>query len=461
MLQPIYKYIPWIISAWIIVMLASLKFGWLDPFFWAAQNAKVQGIDYFALPKSYLNLLEGRSAFNTWAGKSYGPYATWYIGHPAFSVFIMSWFSFLSPWNSYAAFVVFSLMVMLYCGYLFSKHAIKIEQKSIYYMLLLVSFPVYWMLYVGNMHAPLVLATTLLLLAVYEITYAKNMIEEKAAGIKLLAGLLISFFSKPIVILLMPALLVVKETRKNAFIALILYIIVSLVFILVPMLNPEGVGLNRLLNVVFDFNYIKETMNIYKNKFVLTEYMKDNGIHWMNLIAQSEHRLNHIEVFSLPVFIDTLLDKQLSSSFYKIPLYTSLLFSLALAFIQERKTRLNVLLLIVMGVSLSFFLSYNTVWEYQFATVLPVIAMLYLLKEKQLFSKELIKIMLATGVFFYLPSFYFLIDKSTIDSSSLSLIRVSRVLPALILFMLIFYKTAQLIFTSVYSKVLNQKSQAD
>ncbi|MFN7014396.1 MAG: hypothetical protein ACK4ON_09030, partial [Bacteroidia bacterium] len=230
-MQNIYKLIPWVIAAWLFVMLASLKLGWLDVFFWAAENAQVQGIDYFALPKSYLNLLEGRSAFDTWGGTPYGPYATWYLGHPAFSVFVMFWFSFFSPWVSYVLFVVFSLFLLLYSAHHFSNLGTSSSEKVMPYFLLLCAFPVYWMLYVGNMHAPLVLAMSLLLIAIYEMLYGND---DKSARKKLLAALLISFFSKPIVILMIPALLLVKETRNTTFKALGIYAIVSILFIVVP-----------------------------------------------------------------------------------------------------------------------------------------------------------------------------------------------------------------------------------
>jgi hypothetical protein len=442
-MQNIYKLIPWFVVTWVIVMLASLKYGWLDTFFWAAKNAQVQGIDYFALPKSYLNLLNGRSAFDTWGGEAYGPYATWYLGHPAFSVFVMFWFSFFSPWVSYAAFVFFSLLLIVYAGYHFSKLASDSSEKRMAYFLLLCAFPLYWMLYVGNMHAPLVLAMSLLLIAVYELIYSNNNI---AAQQKLLAALLISFFSKPIVILMLPALLLVKETRNTTFKAIGIYVFVSIMFIIVPTLNPEGIGMARLLNVMFDFDFIKQNMNIYKNNFVLNEYMKDNAIHWLNLIAQSEHRLNHIEVFSLPVFIDSYVGKQLPAYIYKWPVYITLLLSFSLFFINDRNTRLKILLLLLCAISLTFYLSYNTVWEYQYASLMPVVALFYFLRNKGIFSKVEWIAVVVCSIFFYLPSFYFMLpQKEVYDLSEFNLIRLNRVIPSLLLFIILIIKIVRML----------------
>ena len=441
-MQNFYKLIPWIVAAWVLLMLGSLKLGWLDTFFWAAENAQVQGIDYFALPKSYLNLLEGRSAFDTWGGKNYGPYATWYLGHPAFSVFVMFWFSFFSPWLSYGLFVLFSLVVLFFAAKQFSKLASNSSEKVMSYFLILCAFPVYWMLYVGNMHAPLVLAISLILIAIYEMLYGND---DKSANQKLLVGLLISFFSKPIVILMLPSLLLVHETRKYTFKALGIYVVVSVLFIIVPTLNPEGISMARLLNIMFDFEFIKENMNIYKNKFVLNEYMKDNAIHWLNLIAQAEHRLNHIEVFSLPVFIDSIMGKQMPASIYKWPIHISLLLSATIFFIRDKKARLTSLMLLLSAISLTFYLSYNTVWEYQYASLLPVIALLYFLRNKSVFSNvELIAIAVCSTLF-YLPSLYFILpQKEVYDLTEFNIIRFNRVIPALILFLVLIIRIARI-----------------
>ena len=100
------------------------------------------------------------------------------------------------------------------------------------------------------------------------------------------------------------------------------------------MFNPQGLSYNKLMSVAWDFDFIKQNMNIYKNNFVLNEYMKDNSIHWLNLIAQSDYKLMHIDIYSLPVFLDTLMGKALPSAFYKMPVYLSLLFSGGIIFIK-------------------------------------------------------------------------------------------------------------------------------
>src|SRR5476651_767030 len=145
------KVIPLITVLWVLLMFLSLKYGILDAFFFDSSNVHVQGIDYFALPKSFLNLIAGISLYDTWGGAPYGPYATWYLAHPAFTVFVASWFSFFSPWTSYWLFVVFSVILLIYAGRLIANNTNSVIKKRLSYLLILCAFPTYWLLYVGNM----------------------------------------------------------------------------------------------------------------------------------------------------------------------------------------------------------------------------------------------------------------------------------------------------------------------
>jgi hypothetical protein len=423
---------PILIGAIVLFMLLSLHFGWLDVFFFGAEHAKVQGIDYFAVPKSFLNLLEGRSAFDTWGGQQYGPYSTWYLAHPAFSVFVASWFSFFSPWLSYWLFILFSVLIMVYVASFIGKMASSQFQRTVIYFVILCGFPTYWMLYVGNMHAPLVLALALILVGIIKLTYENN---AKEATTILLVGLLISFFTKPIVLLMLPVLLLVKETRKTTLKSLLIYSFVSLLFLIVPILNPQSIGWNKMLAIMFDFDFIKANMNIFKNNFVLNEYMKDNSIHWLNLIAQSDYKLMHIDVFSLPVFMDTIMGVEVNPKLFKLPIYLCILLSFCIPFIKDVRLKLESLLLLIITISLTFFLSYNTVWEYQFASILPVLGVLIVLRNKNVFYKKSLNQLFIAGLVICLPSLYFLVRGGDFQTPlSLTLIRITRVIPVLVMF---------------------------
>lgn len=435
MQEKLSKLLPYIIGLIILTMLLSLHFGLLDLFFFGAEHATVQGIDYFAVPKSFINLLEKRSIYDTWGGQSYGPYSTWYLAHPAFSVFVSSWFSFFSPWVSYWLFCIFSILVMGACGYFISKTTLDPFKKKLSYFFILCTFPTYWMLYVGNMHATLVLALTLIIVGIYELTYCQN---DKQANNKLLIGLLLSFFSKPIVLLMLPLLLLIKDTRKTTIKSLLIYGVVSLAFIFIPLFNPEAVGWEKLVGL--DIDFIKQNLNIYKNNFVLNEYMKDNSIHWLNLIAQSDYKLIHIDVFSLPVFMDVIIGQETAPWIFKLPIYISIILSIAVGSIDDKKIRLETALLLIMAISLTFFLSYNTVWEYQFTSVLPILAMLPILREQNVFYAKYIPSMLIIGAFICLPSFYFLLGEVDITSKlALTIVHCNKIIPVLILFLLIIF----------------------
>lgn len=439
-------YLPLITIVWCALMLLSLHTGWFNAFFYDSSNLHVQGIDYFALPKTFLNLKEGLSMFNTWGGTPYGPYATWYLGHPAFGLFVCSWFSLFSPWTSYWLFVIFSFGIMVFSAWLMAKRAPSLFAKRLTWFLLLFGFPLFWMLYVGNMHAPTVLALSCIFIA-FQIASSGALSTQQYKSVQrfLMAGLLISFFTKPIVLLMLPLLLLLKETRRTTLISLLIYGFVSFLFIVIPVLNPEGIGLSNIWKVATDISFIKQHMNIYQNNFVLNAYMKDNSIHWLNLIAQSDYRLMHIDVFSFPVFIDTLLGYPLNAAWYKIPIYITLILSCIVPFIKNRVLKFQTALLLLMAISLTFFLSYNTVWEYQYASLLPILALLPQLYQNNVFYKKWIPLLGAIAFFVSLPNCYVFLHGRTITPFFLLLIRLNRVIPVMLLFILFLFLIVQAI----------------
>ena len=91
------KALPWITGLCVLAQLLSLKLGLLNAFFFDAVHADVQGIDYFSLPKAFLNLAAGRSAYATFDPPAYGPHYTWFILHPAVAVWLGSWLSLFDP----------------------------------------------------------------------------------------------------------------------------------------------------------------------------------------------------------------------------------------------------------------------------------------------------------------------------------------------------------------------------
>lgn len=417
-------------------MLLSLYTGWLNPFFWAAEHAQVQGIDYFSLPKAYQNLLAGKSAFDTWGQPVFGPWATWYLAHPAFAVWVGFWFSYLSPWASYTFFVLASVGVTLLTAWLMARFALTPTYRALMYVLLLCAFPMYWTLYVGNIQQFFVLSLGLVHLGLFGLAFPRTLTWSRYAQGLLLAGLLISFFSKPLVILMIPMLLLVRATRITTIKALAVYSIVSLLFIVVPVLNPEGTGLSRVIEVAMDTDYIKSGMNIYTNNFQLNADMKDNSMHWLNLIAQSDFYLNHIEVYSFPVFVNSVVGDRLPGLLFKLPILLTLLCALALLFVKDNTKQVQGAMWLSGAVVCTFFLSYNTVWEYQYTAVLPFVAMLALLFERNIINRRFAWVAFGAAAFIYLPSLYVFIGSAKPDTATINLMRITRVLPVLVLFVL-------------------------
>ena len=421
---------------WLFFMLLSLRFGFLNVFSYSAANFSTHGIDFFSLPKAFLNLLEKRSMYDSWGGAAYGPYSTWYISHPACGLLVGFWFSFFKPWTSYWLFVLFSIAVMAWSAHVLSTCTTDPVRKSTCYLLILCSFPTYWVLYTGNIHAISILGFALILTALVTLAYRRDGLNQKSAQVYLLSGLLISFFSKPFALLYLPILLINKETRRTTILCLLIYAVVSLAFLQVPLLNPEKVDSIEMLQIAMNPQFIKEHLNVYNNNFVLNKYMKDNSIHWLHMVAQSDFYWNHIDVFSLSTFTNTLAGRLLPGFIYKLPLLIAVILSILLALIRDRTKRLELSLLLTMALTLTFLLSYNMVWEYQFALFLPAVVTLFLLREQaEFFRRTWASLVLGVSFFFYLPSFYFLLRGKEIEGFALTAIRANKVVPALIIYL--------------------------
>lgn len=80
--QRLSRALPFVTAAWVFLELISLRLPLLRPFFYDTLHADVQGIDFFSLPKAWLNLQAGRSLYGTFDPPAYGPHFTWYLAHP-------------------------------------------------------------------------------------------------------------------------------------------------------------------------------------------------------------------------------------------------------------------------------------------------------------------------------------------------------------------------------------------
>ena len=423
--------IVWLSTAlWLLVLLLSLKFGWLGGFFFDSRHAHVQGIDFFPVERAFLNVAAGRSEFDTFA-IPYGPYATWFLYHPALALVIGPLLAAFAPWTAYAIWTATAVVLMGVSAWIIMRRSDDPLRRSFAGLLLLGGFPVYIMLYVGNIQALLVLSIALVLASV------DAMRDEGATrrnrGL-LLTGLLISLFSKPAVLAMVPLLLMLKQTRRTTLKALGIYAIVSFAFLIVPGLNPAPTTWAERIQLATHPEVVRQTMNVYTNGFVVTPAMKDNSVHWLAMIGLSDFRMQHVDVYSLPAFLDGLLRTRTSDALYRIPAIVILEMSLLVWFVRSRPQRLDAALMVMMAASLLVFLSYGLVWEYHYTGVLPIAALLLMRKKPSPIEWTII----ALGIVVWLPSLYFVVSTQNLSQLWVeTVIRLNRVLPVLAIFCLL------------------------
>ena len=423
----------WIITAlWLFVLLASLKTGWLGCFFFDSSHAHVQGIDFFPVERAFLNLASGHSEYDTFA-INYGPYATWFLYHPALALVIGPLFAAFAPWKAYALWTAVSIALMGASAWIIMRRSTDPLRRALVGLIMLGGFPVYIMLYVGNVQALLVLSITLVFVSVDAIREEGPTPSNQRL---LLVGLLISLFSKPAVLAMLPLLLMLKQTRRTTLKAMGIYAVVSLAFLVVPGLNPESITWQQRINLATHPVVVQQTMNVYTNGFQVTPAMKDNSIHWFAMTGLSDFRLLHIDVYSLPAFLDVVLHTHTPDALYRIPAILILEMSLLVWFVRSRSQRLEAALMILMAASLIVFLSYGLVWEYHYTGVLPIAALLLM---RQRLNKIEIAI-IALGIIIWFPTLYCFVSNQ--DPSQLwvhTLLRLTRVLPVLAIFCLLLF----------------------
>ena len=113
-------------------------------------------------------------------------------------------------------------------------------------------------------------------------------------------GPLIALLSKPVVILMLPALFVLPETRRKLLLPVAVYAVVSLLFLVAGDLDPAGY----------------------------------NGVHWLNIVvlrSGTRQFLNRIipsdfdlleapGLYSLPIFVGRMFGDGVPTLFFRIPL---------------------------------------------------------------------------------------------------------------------------------------------
>ncbi|MFA5162195.1 MAG: hypothetical protein WC421_08105 [Elusimicrobiales bacterium] len=449
------RILPYVCGAWVIVIFASLKWRFLDPFLATTWHGRI-GFDFFSIPRAFINLVHGQSIYATRAC-SYGPYATWFPYHPAAAVYAGSWLSVFPPWAAFYVFAVFSVLVLLFCARLLGRLSGNALNRSFICFLLIFPLPVYLMIWNGQLHV--------LLLAAFCLVFYDLLSPEDGAALRpaLMAGILLSLFSKPLVLLALPALLAVPSRRKTVLWSAAAYAAVSLAFILIPALNPRAAGFARIWDVLAHPAHMFRR-EIYRGVQIVSyrpEMLADNAIHWLNMrFRDGIGQPGHFELMSLSSFCGDIAGRRLPGWILKIPAAAALAVSLKLFFAPQSR-RAGAAVFAVMAAALSFFLSYDGVYEYHYAVALVPLAVMLILHEKETdaVSARLMRWFCGCGALLLVPTSYFwlrnpafgfhrpalaglndiyisVFTSSHIYDWALVMIRWSRVLPALVMFSL-------------------------
>jgi Flp pilus assembly protein TadD len=229
------------------------------------------------------------------------------------------------------------------------------------YFALFCSFPTYLMLWNAQVHVLVVLAMALILAGLMRLAKEPRLKNRYGRWIQL--GLLISLLSKPVVILMLPVLFLLPETRRKLLLPVAIYAAVSLLFLTADGLNPGGFNGMHWLNLV--------------NTSATTRQ-------FLNCLAPTEFDLQQdAGLYSLPIFIARMLGHPAPSLILRVPLVAVLLMSLSPLVLDEREQRLRAALVALLLCIFAHFLCYYPVQEYHYTTVLPALPVMLWLWQRE------------------------------------------------------------------------------
>jgi tetratricopeptide (TPR) repeat protein len=398
-------------AVWTALMVASLEWRFLDRFIVGSWHGNI-GSDFFQIPRGYKNLLIGNNIFLTDIS-TYGPYATMYLNHPFLAVAVGPWTAPLAPWTAFWLFVVFSLGLLLLSAWLLASAFQAPAYRGFAYFAVLCSLPTYLMLWNAQAHIFVVVAVALILSGLMRLAAEPKL--EKRYGRWIQLGLVIALLSKPVVILMLPVLFLLPETRRKLLLPLAVYAAVSLLFLLAGGLNPGGY----------------------------------NGIHWLNLAGAGSATRQFFNCLapmefdckqdpglcSLPTFVDRISGSSIPALFFRIPLVAVLLMSLSPLVLDEREQRLRAVLVTVLLCVLSHYLCFYVVQEYHYTTLLPTLPVLLWLwqRESVPWFRRLLMTSFVVSLLVFLPTPCFLDRQDSRHFENIN--QLQRVVPAAVAFL--------------------------
>jgi hypothetical protein len=118
---------------------------------------------------------------------------------------------------------------------------------------------------------------------------------------------------------------------------------------------------------------------------------------------------------------------------YRAPVLIVLLLSAGLLLVRDEREQWRLALLVAVAASFSYFLAYHTVWEYQYTSLLPSVAVLFLLYRRGQLDRVAAVVLVACA-FYYLPSPYVLVRGDAMTVASLNWIGSTKVVASALCF---------------------------
>jgi hypothetical protein len=335
--------------AWIVAMIASLEWGFLDRF--CVGTCTCRGIDLLGVPRGYDNLLHGKNIYLT-EFSHFGGRATAFLAHPFMSVAIGSWAFWIGAQHCHYVFVCFSLALLALSAWLLASVGKGPAGRAFACFSMFFSAPIYLMLWAGQLHVLVILSVSLILVGL--IRLAGNDPKPKRSLLWIQAGILVSLLSKPVTMFMLPVLLVTRETRKWTLPPVAVYAVISLIFLLVPALNPGGL----------------------------------NGAHWINMIVASStpkvlcwaflpvelDASTNFEIYSVAMLLQRTCGQEIAAIAKYLAIVVILVLSLTPLAYREQSKRLRAAVVVCCLAVLLHYLAYYAIFEYQYATTLPLLA---------------------------------------------------------------------------------------
>jgi hypothetical protein len=418
--------------ATLLAFVFSLKYHFLD-FIFVGTYSGYQGWDFFQMPCAASDLLHGLSPYLLHeAGCEYAPWAARFYLHPLAAILPGGLLYALRPWLAYTLFVAFSIGVVLGLYWLFARLAPDLLRRSLIFLCLAASWPLYLMLWMGQAQIFVLLSFGLMAAALF----AQREGWSRRASVLLASGLLVGLLTKPLMAPIALMLIVARETRKATVTALVAYGLLSLVLLVAPGLNPEAKPLSVLLDGT-------ETPR---------EFGRDNGnlVHWSHMWRANpgRERGGDREVMSLIEIV--ALDQKGSpiiGAWLRVGAGLSLLVQVwAVGSSRTSAARLRQLRLASVLVAGFYVVFYSQVFEYHFATLAlaPVVLLLILPDTRDRQARAYLLLGLVAYIPFLLPSIFPLVvpnatreayyDPAYESFAQMVIYRSYRALPALALF---------------------------